>query len=216
MAFVLLLAGLPELVGMYPLAKLEYLGFARFLFYAGTCSATVACLCVIIEAIIGQRTLKLEVLYTSEVPAFKEDSEMLIRKRIDVLLFCNKQYDDIRYRFRFDIEELISTSTDEAAKQRLAESYYARFWNHQAEQYRFYLKGLVDTDTFTFWARRRRAEYLESTHSVGGVQYADAWASIRSSLGDDEFRKFMTEVFDGSVESAMGDVAERAKSRTKR
>ena len=215
-AFVLLLAGLPEFVGMYPLAQLKYVGFARFLFYAGTCSATVACLCVIIEALIGQRTLKLEVLYTADVPSVKEDSEMLIRKRIDVLLFCNKQYDDIRYRFRFDIEELIAKSKDDGAKQRLAESYYARFWNHQGEQYRFYLKGLVDIDTFTFWAKRRRAEYIDATQVVGGILYADAWTKIRSTLGDDEFRKFITEVFDGSVESAMTDVAERAIGRTKR
>ena len=184
-ALSLELIALPSFLAMLILSGEGYLARATDFFCIGVIVVGAGCVITIIEVVYGQVTLADESRFAIEYSKPIEDSESLIRSRLDVLLYCNRQYDDIAHRFRHDIERRIKSDKGEASR-RLAESYWARFWNHQVEQFRFFMGNLVKPDDLVFWLEERRAELKENL-LVGEVSIQDGWTSYNQRYPNNEF-----------------------------
>jgi hypothetical protein len=200
-AMLLQIVALPLFMAMYVLSSTDQMWLASRVFYFGIGLAILGFALTLLEVSFGWGTLALEARFAEEQAVTPVASERLLLKTLDILIFCQNQYDSIR----FSHAPRVSREVD-------AKMYYGRFWNHQLTQFEFYLKGLVDPDTFRFWMECRRQEFI-ANEELGTVSFQDGWAQCKDLLNNTQFKTFMMLVFQESVEAGITFVQPKVIAR---
>jgi hypothetical protein len=219
-AMALLLLGLALLAVMYAFAAHEKLFYARSCFYISCLLGVLACLLTLFDIYLGWVTLRTEMEFCSNYDTSGYKSEASISNRLKVKRYCNQQYDRIVYRFKEELEDraqklLANDSLKSMARERMAVSFWRRFWNQQYEQFTYWAEGWIDRETFKFWIEQRRLDF-ESNESVLGKTFCEAWKSHGTTICREQiflglYDDLMTKDPETALGNAEGGLAKRRR-----
>jgi len=105
---------------------------------------------------------------------------------------------DLQKRFEevtIDVKSKIQAQPEGQA--RPLEDYYYPFWDLQLEQYKLWKKKFITPEMYTSWMDLRQQEWMQND-TVAGKTYQEAWEETKKHLSDDEFSRFMEDVFKGN------------------
>jgi len=105
---------------------------------------------------------------------------------------------DLQMRFEelaIDVKNKVQAQPEDQA--RPLEDYYYPFWDLQLEQYQLWKKKFITPEIYTSWMDLRYREWMQND-TVAGKTYQEAWEETKKHLSNDEFSRFMEDVFKGN------------------
>ena len=127
-------------------------------------------------------------------------------KRADVSLEYQRRYDQLVYIDRLKIEKRWNSAGKNATRQSFvkgdAEAYYRRFWTLQHYEYTLWRAGFLPTDTFVYWATRRKEE-IDANEALASVSYVKELDRAVKGYQGTDFSEFLRMLREDGVAAAI-------------
>lgn len=104
-------------------------------------------------------------------------------KRADIIMHCNKRYDEI-YEYKIRVISLKPGELTDASLETQVNAYFRRYYGLKSDQIDYWLSGHVDPETIVswFWSTTEALRTgIKTGTTIHGSSYVDGWNQVRAS-----------------------------------